>query len=113
MQINPILRLTFLISILIIAFFSVILIISSLASLNKMSNDTKTSLSKEQVQSINYRSETERKIDSEIRDNEGLGDMERVNINNTVKANTTDDVKSKQTGSKTTTNTTRTVLVGY
>jgi low affinity Fe/Cu permease len=113
MEINPILRLTFLTSIVIINFFSIILIINSLASLNKTSNDLKTNIHDEQVQSVNYQAATETAIDNEIRDNESLGNMERININNTTKANVVDTSKTNQNQAGGSGGSSQKALVGY
>jgi DNA-binding protein H-NS len=113
MRINPFLRLTFLGAILVIGFFSIILLINSLSSQNKVYNDQLTEIYKQQMQSVNYRNEIERKIDNDVRLNEGLGAMERVNINTTVKANSSGQDPNKVDQSKTAPNKAPVALVGY
>lgn len=85
MKINPILRFVLLGLVVVINFFVVVLIINSLSTTNQQINDLKVAKRKQETQRVNYRVDTERKIDENIRLNQNTENIELINFSETIK----------------------------
>ncbi len=113
MQINQILRFSFLLVVFVITFFSIILVVNNMSSLNKYKNDLKNNIYKQQVQRVSYRSEIERKIDDELKVDAESKKLEIVKSSELGRINDAIIKEDKTKESNTTTVTTQKVLVGY
>lgn len=85
MKINSILRLVLLSLVFVINFFVVVLMINRLSTTNQQINDLKVAKRKQETRRVDYRVDTERKIDENIRLNQNTENIELINFSETTK----------------------------